>query len=58
MLSKTAFSGSVNAARVAVNPPTQLPEEALKHLIESREQREEGETISQDDIMNQLNIDG
>ncbi|UWG48511.1 Antitoxin (DNA-binding domain) of toxin-antitoxin stability system [Halanaeroarchaeum sp. HSR-CO] len=38
-------------------PPTQLSEEALEHLAESREQREQGETVSQDDVKDRLGID-
>jgi PHD/YefM family antitoxin component YafN of YafNO toxin-antitoxin module len=43
--------------RDAVHPPTQLSEEALEHLAESREQREQGETVSQDDVKDRLGID-
>jgi len=46
-----------DALRDAVNPPTQLSEEALEHLAESREQRERGETVSQDDVKDRLGID-
>ena len=35
-----------DALRDAVNPSTQLSAEALEHLTESREQREQGETVS------------
>jgi len=46
-----------DALRDAVEPPTQLSEEALKHLAESREQRDTGETVSQDDVKERLGID-
>ncbi len=46
-----------DALRDAVNPPTQLSEEALRHLAESREQREHGETTSHDDVKERLGID-
>ncbi len=46
-----------DALRDAVNPPTQLSAEALEHLVESREQREQGETVSQDEVKNRLDID-
>jgi PHD/YefM family antitoxin component YafN of YafNO toxin-antitoxin module len=46
-----------DALRNAVDPPTQLSAEALKHLAESREQREQGETVSQDDVKDRLGID-
>jgi len=45
------------ALRDAVNPPSQLSEEALEHLAESREQREQGETMSQDDVKDRLGVD-
>ncbi len=44
-----------DALRDAVNPPTTLSEEALEHLLESREQRERGETVSHDDLRDRLN---
>lgn len=46
-----------DALRDAVEPPTQLSEEALEHLAESREQRDAGETVSQDDVKDRLGID-
>jgi PHD/YefM family antitoxin component YafN of YafNO toxin-antitoxin module len=46
-----------DALRDAVEPPTQLSEEALEHLAESREQRDDGETVSQDDVKDRLDID-
>ena len=46
-----------DALRDAVNPPTQLSEEALAHLAESRKQREQGEMVSQDDVKDRLGID-
>ena len=46
-----------DALRDAVNPSTQLSEEALKHLAESRKQREQDETVSQDDVKDRLGID-
>ncbi|MGM0371882.1 MAG: ribbon-helix-helix domain-containing protein [Halobacteriota archaeon] len=46
-----------DALRDAVNPPTQLSTEALEHLAESREQREQGETVSQDEVKDRLGID-
>ena len=47
-----------DALRDVVNPPTQLSEKALEHLAESRTQREQGETVSQDEEKNRLGIDG
>lgn len=46
-----------DALRDAVHPPTQLSEEALQHLIESRDQRDQGETVSQADVKDRLGID-
>ena len=46
-----------DALRDAVNPPAQLSEEALKHLAESREQREREETVSHDDVKERLGLD-
>ena len=46
-----------DALRDAVNPPTPLSAEALEQLAESREQREQGETVSQDDVKGRLGID-
>jgi metal-responsive CopG/Arc/MetJ family transcriptional regulator len=46
-----------DALRDAVEPPTQLSEEALQHLAESRNQREDGETVSQADVKERLGID-
>lgn len=46
-----------DALRDAVNPPTQLSDEALQHLAESREQRERGETVSQEEVKDRLGID-
>ena len=46
-----------DALRDAVEPPTQLSEEALEHLAESREQRDDGETVSQADVKERLDID-
>jgi len=46
-----------DALRDAVEPPTQLSEEALAHLAESRDQREAGEMVSQDDVKDRLGID-
>ncbi|WP_336325428.1 ribbon-helix-helix domain-containing protein [Halovenus sp. HT40] len=46
-----------DALRDAVEPPTQLSEEALQHLAESREQRDDGDTVSQDDVKDRLGID-
>jgi Arc/MetJ-type ribon-helix-helix transcriptional regulator len=46
-----------DALRDAVNPPKQLSEEALELLVESRLQREQGETVSQDDVKDRLGID-
>lgn len=45
------------ALRDAVNPPTQLSETALEHLAESRSQREQGETMSQETVKERLGID-
>ncbi|QHS17478.1 ribbon-helix-helix domain-containing protein [Halopenitus persicus] len=46
-----------DALRDAVEPPTQLSEEALAHLAESRNQRERDETVSQADVKERLGID-
>lgn len=46
-----------DALRDAVEPPTELSAEALYHLAESREQREDGETVSQADVKNRLDLD-
>jgi metal-responsive CopG/Arc/MetJ family transcriptional regulator len=46
-----------DALRDAVSPPTQLSEKALEHLAESREQREQGETVSHGDVKDRLDID-
>lgn len=46
-----------DALRDAVEPPTQLSEEALQHLAESRDQRDDGETVSQNDMKERLGID-
>ncbi|WP_245625914.1 ribbon-helix-helix domain-containing protein, partial [Haloparvum sedimenti] len=46
-----------DALRDAVTPPTQLSEEALQHLTESREQREQGKTVSHEDVKERLGID-
>lgn len=46
-----------DALRDAVNPPTELSEETLAHLAESREQQEEGETVSQADVKDRLDVD-
>ena len=46
-----------DALRDAVNPPTQLSSEALEHLAKSRDQREQGETVSQDEVKDRLGID-
>ena len=46
-----------DALRDAVEPPTQLSEEALAHLAESRDQRERDETVSQADVKDRLGID-
>ncbi|WP_251328133.1 ribbon-helix-helix domain-containing protein [Haloplanus pelagicus] len=46
-----------DALRDAVEPPMQLSEEALEHLAESREQRDDGETVSQADVKERLDID-
>jgi metal-responsive CopG/Arc/MetJ family transcriptional regulator len=39
-----------DALRDAVEPPTELSAEALHRLVESREQREDGETVSQAEL--------
>lgn len=46
-----------DALRDAVEPPTRLSDEALQHLAESREQREAGETVSQADVKDRLDVD-
>lgn len=43
-----------DALRNGGNPPTQLSAEAFEHPAESREQ---GETVSQDDVENRPGID-
>lgn len=43
--------------RDAVNPPTQLSEEALHHLAESRDERTQGKTISHDEVKERLGLD-
>lgn len=40
-----------------MNPSVTLSEEALEHLPESRDQRERGETIAHDDLLDQLDTD-
>lgn len=46
-----------DALRDAVTPQTQLSDEALQHLADSRDQREQGQTVSQDDLKDQLGSD-
>jgi PHD/YefM family antitoxin component YafN of YafNO toxin-antitoxin module len=46
-----------DALRDAVTPPTQLSDEALEHLAGSREQREQGETVSQDEVKEPTGVD-
>ncbi|MEZ3143635.1 CopG family ribbon-helix-helix protein [Halobaculum sp. MBLA0143] len=46
-----------DALRDAVDPPTELSAEALQQLAESREQREDGETVSQADVKDRLGLD-
>jgi len=46
-----------DALRDAVDPATQLSDEALQHLAESREERERDETVSQADVKERLDID-
>lgn len=46
-----------DALRDAVNPSPQLSDEALQHLAESREQRGRGETVSQDEVKDRLDLD-
>lgn len=43
-----------DALRDAVNPSVTLSEEALTHLSESREQRERGETVDHDELLDRL----
>lgn len=47
-----------DALRDAVEPSVQLTEETLEHLSESREEREEGETVSEAEVKERLGIDG
>jgi PHD/YefM family antitoxin component YafN of YafNO toxin-antitoxin module len=54
----TRTSPSSSAKRsVMPSTPTQLSEEELEYLAERREQREQGETVSQDDVKDRLGID-
>jgi len=46
-----------DALRDAVNPSVELSEEVLQQLAESQEQRERGETVSQDDVKERLGLD-
>ncbi|RRJ30266.1 ribbon-helix-helix domain-containing protein [Halocatena pleomorpha] len=46
-----------DALRDAVTPSVTLSEEALGHLAESREQRERGDTMSHDELLDQLDSD-
>lgn len=46
-----------DALRGAVDPSTQLSEEALQHLAESRNQRDRDETVSHEDVRDRLGID-
>ena len=46
-----------DALRDAVSPQVQLSEEALRHLAESREQRDADETVSHENLKEQLNLD-
>lgn len=46
-----------DALRDAVNPAPRLSEEALQHLEESREQREQDETMSHDELKERLGLD-
>lgn len=46
-----------DALRDAVDPQAQLSEEALQHLAESRQQREQDETVSHEDVKDHLGID-
>lgn len=45
-----------DALRDWVNPPTSLSEETLDDLEESREQREEGETMSSEEARDRLGL--
>lgn len=46
-----------DALRDAVNPPTQLSDEALRHLAESTDQRKQGETVSHEAVKDRFDID-
>lgn len=46
-----------DALRDAVHPPTQLSEEILVQLSESQSQREKGETVSHDEVLERLGLD-
>lgn len=46
-----------DALRDAVNPSITLSEEALQHLAESRKQREQGDTVSHDELLDRLDSD-
>lgn len=45
-----------DALRDWVNPPTRLSEEVLEDLEQSREQREEGETLSSEEVRDRLDL--
>lgn len=47
-----------DALRDWVNPPATLSDEFLANLEESREQAEQGETYSADEVRAQLGLDG
>lgn len=46
-----------DALRTWVDPPVRLSEEMLEDLTESREQRQEGETVSAEEARERLGLD-
>lgn len=46
-----------DALRDAVNPSVHLSDAVLQQLAESRQQRQRGETVSQDDVRGRLGLD-
>lgn len=46
-----------DALRAWVDPPVRLSEEALNDLATSRKQREEGETVPLDDVMDKYGVE-
>ena len=46
-----------DALRAWVDPPVRLSDEALNDLATSRKQREEGETVPLDDVMDKYGVE-